>query len=169
MLCLPGDIPGSIKKIKESVKMKKLSWDEINAHVKKVLYAKYQYGLSTLEPVNLNNLTNDLNAKTGEMHRQIAQRSITLLRNDDQAIFPLAKGRRIAYLGIGLSKDNEFAKEIRDEYDAHVYYFDYGLKEDMVKPMLDVLKNRYDAVIIGVHRYNRFLQIILVSAMPPGC
>ena len=156
MLCLPGDIPGSIKKIKESVKKKNLSWEQINAHVKKVLFAKYQYGLSTLSPVDLNNLTNDLNAKTAEMHRQIAQRSITLLRNDDQAIFPLAKGRRIAYLGIGLTKDNEFAREIRDEYDAHVYYFDYGLNEDKVKPMLDVLKNRYDVVIIGVHRYNRF-------------
>lgn len=156
MLCLPGDIPGSIKKIKESIKKKNLSWEKINAHVKKVLMAKYQYGLSTLEPVDLNNLTHDLNVKTVEMHRQIAQRSITLLRNDDQAIFPLAKGRRIAYLGIGLNRDNEFAAQVRDEYDAHVYYFDYGLKNEMVKPMLDVLKNRYDVVIIGVHRYNRF-------------
>lgn len=156
MLCLPGDIPGSIKKIKESIKKKTLSWEQINERVKKVLLAKYQYGLSTLRPVDLNNLTSDLNAGVTEMHRQIAQRSITLLRNDDQAIFPLAKGRRIAYLGIGLNKDNELAKEIRDEYDAHVYYFDYGLKQEMVKPMLDVLKSRYDVVIIGVHRYNRF-------------
>jgi len=30
------------------------------------------------------------------------------------------------------------------------------LKQEMVKPTLDVLKNRYDVVIIGVHRYNRF-------------
>ena len=156
MLCLPGDIPGSIRKIKESIKKKNLTWEQINERVRKVLTAKYQYGLSTLKPVDLINLTNDLNAKTVEMHRQIAQRSITLLRNEDQAIFPLAKGRRIAYLGIGLNKDNEFAKQIRDEYDAHVYYFDYGLKQEMVKPMLDVLKNRYDVVIIGVHRYNRF-------------
>jgi beta-glucosidase-like glycosyl hydrolase/CubicO group peptidase (beta-lactamase class C family) len=156
MLCLPGDIPGSIAKIKESIRKKNLTWEQINARVKKVLTAKYQYGLSMLQPVDLNNLTNDLNAKTTEMHRQIAQRSITLLRNEDQAIFPLAKGRRVAYLGIGLNKDNEFAKEIRDEYDAHVYYFDYNLKQEMVKPMLDVLKFRYDVVIIGVHRYNRF-------------
>lgn len=156
MLCLPGDIPGSIKKIKEAIKNKSLSWEQINQRVKKVLTAKYQYGLSTWQPVNLTNLTNDLNAKTVEMHRQIAQRSITLLRNEDQAIFPLAKGRRVAYLGIGLNKDNEFAKQVRDEYDAHVYYFDYNLKEEMIKPTLDILKTRYDVVIIGVHRYNRY-------------
>ncbi len=156
MLCLPGDIPGSIRKIKEAIKNKSLSWETINARAKKVLAAKYQYGLSAWKPVDLNNLVSDLNGQTEEMHRQIAQRSITLLRNDDQAIFPLAKGRRVAYLGIGLNKDNEFAKQVREEYDAHVYYFDYGLKEEMVKPVLNVLRNRYDVVIIGVHRYNRF-------------
>ncbi|MBL7698822.1 MAG: serine hydrolase [Chitinophagaceae bacterium] len=156
MLCLPGDIPGSIKKIKDAIKDKSLTWQQVNEHVKRVLAAKYQYGLSAVKPVNLNNLVHDLNAKTVEMHRQIAQRSITLLRNEDQAIFPLAKGRRVAYLGIGLNKDNEFAKQVREEYDAHVYYFDYSLKQEMIKPTLDVLKNRYDVVIIGVHKYNRF-------------
>lgn len=156
MLCLPNDIPGSIKKIKEAITKKSLTWEQINERVKKVLLAKYQYGLSTWKPVSLTNLTDDLNAGVTDMYRQISQRSITLLRNEDKSIFPLAKGRRVAYLGIGLTKDNEFAKEIRDEYDAHVYYFDYSLKQEMVKPMLDVLKTRYDVVIIGVHRYNRF-------------
>ena len=45
MLCLPGDIPGSIKKIKEAIKKKNLTWEQIDARVKKVLHAKYQYGL----------------------------------------------------------------------------------------------------------------------------
>src|SRR4029453_3127843 len=74
MLVLPGDIPGSIKKIRESIKKKNLTWGEVNEHVKKVLFEKNQYGLPTLKPVELNNLVNDLNAKTEEMHRQIAQR-----------------------------------------------------------------------------------------------
>ena len=39
MLCLPGDIPGSIAKIKEAIKDGKLSWDDINTKVKKVLLA----------------------------------------------------------------------------------------------------------------------------------
>lgn len=156
MLCLPGDIPGSIKKIKEAIKKKDLSWDEINEHVKRVLHAKYQYGLAAWKPVILDKLTEDLNAKVIEMKKRIAEQSITLLRNNDASVFPLAKGKRVAYIGIGLNKDNPFAKQMRDDYDAHVYYFDYNMTNEMVAPMLSLLNKRYDAVILGVHRYSRF-------------
>lgn len=156
MLCLPGDIPGSIKKIREAIKNKKLSWDSINMHVKKVLLAKYQYGLSMLKPVDLNHLTEDLNSKSEELRRLVAQKSLTLLRNEDRAIFPLAKGKRVAYVGVGIAKDNAFASRIRNEYDAQVYYFDYKMEEATIVPMLDFLSNRFDVVIIGVHKYSRF-------------
>jgi beta-N-acetylhexosaminidase len=156
MLCLPGDIPGSIAKIKEAIKKKKLKWDDIEMHVKKVLMAKYQYGLASFQPVVLDHLTEDLNARTDEMRRLIAQQSITLLKNDDAAIFPLAKGKRVAYLGVGLNRDNIFAKQLRDEYDAHVYYFDYKMNEEMISPMLNILTGRYDVIVIGVHNYSRY-------------
>ena len=61
MLCLPGDIPGAIEKTKAAIKKKKLSWEDIDEHVKRVLYAKYQYGLANLQPVNTDNLAKDLN------------------------------------------------------------------------------------------------------------
>lgn len=156
MLCLPGDIPGSIEKIKEAVKKNDLSWDDINAHVKRVLFAKYQYGLSALRPVSLNNLAADLNQNTEHIRRLVAQKAITLLRNEDQSIFPLAKGRRVAYVGVGLNKDNVFARQVRQEYDAHVYYFDYTMSETSIAPLLDLMGTRYDVVVLGVHKYNRF-------------
>jgi beta-N-acetylhexosaminidase len=156
MLCLPGDIEESITKIKEAIKRKKLTWNQIDEHVRRVLFAKYQYGLSTLQPINLDKLVEDLNAKSVEMRRLVAQRSLTVLRNSDQAIFPLARGRRVAYVGIGLTKDNDFARELRSEYDAHVYYFDYKMDAENVESLLKLMNNRYDVVIAGVHRYNRF-------------
>ncbi len=156
MLCLPGDIPGSIAKIKDAIKKNNLKWEDIEMHAKKVLLAKYQYGLASFQPVILDRLTEDLNARTDEMRRLVAQRSITLLKNDDVAIFPLPTSKRIAYLGVGLTRDNVFAKQIRDEYNAHVYYFDYKMGEAMIAPMIDLLKNRYDVVVIGVHNYSRF-------------
>jgi beta-glucosidase-like glycosyl hydrolase/CubicO group peptidase (beta-lactamase class C family) len=156
MLCLPGDIPGSIKKIKEAIKKKDLTWDDINQHVQRILYAKYKYGLSALQPVDLNHLVEDLNAKSADMRRLIAEKSITLLRNEDQAIFPLAKGKRVAYIGVGLTKDNAFAKEIREDYDAHVYYFDYKMSDASIVPLLNLMSGRYDVVVLGIHNYNRF-------------
>ncbi len=156
MLCLPGDIDGSIKKIKEAIKKEDLSWDDIEFHAKKVLMAKYQYGLANYQPVVLENLVEDLNEKTEEMRRLIAQNAITLLKNKDASIFPLKTGKRVAYLGIGINKDNVFAEQIRQEYNAHVYYFDYSMKESMIASTLNTLGNKYDVIVIGVHKYGRF-------------
>src|SRR5437868_9302576 len=63
MLCLPDDVPLAIQKIKAAINDKRLSWDDIDMHCRKVLMVKYQYGLSNLQPINTNNLTNDLNSK----------------------------------------------------------------------------------------------------------
>src|SRR5205814_2871044 len=70
MLCLPGDVPASIKKIKEAIDSGKLSWADIEMHCKKVLKAKYQYGLSQLKAVNINNLASDLNSNISNMRRK---------------------------------------------------------------------------------------------------
>lgn len=156
MLCLPGDIPGSIEKIRKAINRKKLSWKDIDARVKRILHAKYKYGLSKWQPINTINLTEDLNSKTVEMRRLIAENAITLLRNDDPALFPLANGKRVAYVGFGLTKDNNFARRIRDDYNAQVYYFDYKLDSSKVNPMLELFKDRYDVVIIGMHNYARY-------------
>jgi beta-N-acetylhexosaminidase len=156
MLCLPGDIPGSIEKIKKAINRKKLSWKDIDARVKRILHAKYKYGLSKWQPINTINLTKDLNSKTVEMRRLIAENAITVLRNDDPALFPLATGKRVAYIGFGLTKDNNFARRIRDDYNAQVYYFDYKLDSSKVSPMLELFKDRYDVVIIGMHNYARY-------------
>lgn len=156
MLCLPGDIPGSIDRIKDAVKQNKLSREIIDSRVKKALLAKYQYGLSAFKPVDPNRLIEDLNRKTSDMTRLIAENAITLLRNDDPSIFPLRRGRRVAYVGVGISKDNELAAQVRKELDAHTYYFDYKMGEDKVAPLLELIRNRYDVVLIGVHNYSRF-------------
>jgi beta-glucosidase-like glycosyl hydrolase len=39
MLCLPGDVPLAIRKIRKAIKAKKLSWQDIEMHCKKVLMA----------------------------------------------------------------------------------------------------------------------------------
>jgi len=89
MLCLPGDVGVSIAKINEAIAQKKLKWKDIDARVKRVLYAKHKYGLAIRHPVDTVHLTEDLNAGISEMRRQVAENALTLLRNSDPAVFPL--------------------------------------------------------------------------------
>jgi len=158
MLCLPGDIPGSIQKISEAIEQRKLKWKEINARVKKVLFAKYYYGLANWQPINTDHLTEDLNKDVKEMRKKVAENALTLLRNDEPSVFPLpvSSKRKIAYVGIGLTGDNEFARRMRNDYHAHVYYFDYTLDSAKAIATAELLKSRYDVVVIGLHNYNRF-------------
>jgi beta-glucosidase-like glycosyl hydrolase/CubicO group peptidase (beta-lactamase class C family) len=156
MLCLPGDIPGSIKKVRKAIRKGKLSWADINAHVRKVLYAKYQYGLADWKPVNTTNLLADLNSKANATRRSIAENALTLLRNDYPAIFPLTRGRRIAYVGMGITQENAFAGHMRRDYEARIFYFDYKKDSTEVSPLLQKLKDSFDVVVIGVHNYARF-------------
>jgi beta-N-acetylhexosaminidase len=156
MLCLPGDIPGSILRIKKAIKKKKLSWPDIDARVKKVLLAKYQYGLANWSPVNLQHLAEDLNKDIPAFRQRAAEQGITMLRNSNSTL-PLAPGgaRRVAYIGLGLNKDNRFAARMRSDYNAHTYYFDYGMDSAKANALLALIQNRYDLVITAFHNYNR--------------
>ena len=60
MLCLPGDIGQSIKKVKEAISEGRLTVKDIDTRVKKVLSAKYRYGLSQVKLIDTNNSIADL-------------------------------------------------------------------------------------------------------------
>lgn len=164
MLCLPGDIPGSIEEIKKAIKKKKLSWAQIDERVKHILHAKYRLGLDRREPVNTHNLVRDLNVKTADITRGIAENAITALRLDDP-IIPLMPWReintaekrpKVAFLGLGLNKDNAFARLMRGNYNADVFYFNYKEDASRVATLGALLEARYDVIVIGIHQYNRF-------------
>lgn len=160
MLCLPGDVPLAISKIKEAIDSGKLSWADIALHCKKVLMAKYEYGLARLRPINTENLTADLNSKVGFMRRLIAENALTVLKKTDPLFFPLpakTTGTQtdIVYVSVGLNSDNPFATRMRKDYNADVVYFDYQQDAKKIPVTIAQIKKKYKKVIIGIHAYNR--------------
>ena len=150
MLCLPGDVPSAIKKTKEAIKKKQLSWDDIEMHCKKVLMAKYAYGLNNLQPINTDNLTADLNAGVPAMRRLIAENAITLVAKKDSSFFPLrnTKPGDIAFVGFGITTENELAKRMRTDYNATVFF-------ENDADLINKLK-KFKKIVIGVHNVGRF-------------
>ena len=155
LLLLPTDIPGTIAGIMELIKEEKLQWNDLNARVKKVLAAKYQLGLAQLQPVVTEGLLSDLNAKTAELNQLVAFNAITLLRQTNAELLPLAKGKKIAYLGVGIDSLNAFGKGLQQLYGADTYLFDYNKDLRQVNMLAATLKEKYAAVIIGMHNYSR--------------
>ena len=175
MLCLPGDIPGSIAKVKEAIKEGKISWDDINAKVKKVLLAKYHLGLDKITPIETEGLVNDLNTQTLRIKTQLSANALTLLNKQNQNIFPLTKGKKIAYICMGAPAENVIAAKLRTEYGADIYLF--GSKNGVGKELQDdknpvtiveksdstgatqlintIKQKNYDVVIVGLHNFSR--------------
>ncbi|MDQ6764391.1 MAG: serine hydrolase, partial [Bacteroidota bacterium] len=160
MLCLPEDVASSIAKVREAIDSNKLSWNDIYAKCKKVLLYKYVYGVANVKPINTDNLTNDLNKGVNEMKQLVAENAITVLSKKDEQFFPLTKPagkeKEIVYVGIGLDSANAFAQRMQDNYNADAFYFNY--KEDAARILstVELIKNRYKSVVIGVHNYARY-------------
>ncbi len=175
MLCLPGDIPGSIAKVKEAIAEGRLTWADIDAKVKKVLLAKYHLGLNKIEPIQTENLVNDLNTQTTRIKTLLSASALTLLHKQNESIFPISKGKKIAYVCIGAPAENVIAAKLKAEYGADIYLF--GSKNELGKQLMDdknpsiiieksdsagaaqlintIQQKNYDVIITGLHNYSR--------------
>ncbi len=155
MLCLPGDIEGSIAKVKEAIATGKLSWEDLNQRVKKVLRAKYNLGLATLQPINTANIAADLNASTNALREILAKKALTILKLENKKLLPLqTKNTKTLYVGIGINKENDFAKGIKKTYNADVVFFDHKDKKIKADSIAKIISN-YDAVVVGMHDFSR--------------
>ena len=161
MLCLPGDVPLAILKIKEAIAANKLSWADIEMHCKKVLQAKYEYGLNNYTPINTQNLTNDLNAQVPAMRKLVAENAITLVAKKDDSFFPLSpkrnsKKKDIALIIIGTKNENALAVRMKSDYNATVFYADDIVKDNAgVAAFVKTTKENFKKVVIGVHNLSR--------------
>lgn len=163
MLCLPASVPESIEVIKKAVTEGRLTWEDIYSKVKKVLASKFTLGLNQQKIIDTSNLLNDLNAKTDAIRKEVAEKTITILANasrtasrNDYADIPLKKGQKIAYVGIGTSKPNAFAKRLQDDYNADLFFLSYKDSSDKAADILKAVPKdgKYDAIVVGIHDYN---------------
>lgn len=163
MLCLPENVPEAIKAVKKAIRKRKLSWDELNARVKKVLLAKYNLGLHEWKPVDTNNLLDDLNAKTNGIRYEVSRLSLTVLsQNPDRSAgapinipVPIVSKKKVAYVGIGIADLNAFGRRMKEDYNADVFLFSYKDSATVGDKIADdIAKENYDAVIAGIHNYS---------------
>ena len=158
MLCLPGSVPGSIKKIKEAITEGRLTWALVNEKCKRVLLAKYDYVVGKTGTINATGITNDLNKDIAPLRKLVAENALTVLELEDGFLpLPLVerakpvlakqgspkskkikKGKsaiaprelsNIIYVAIGSDGKNAFGKALKEQYEAEVFGLPYGNDE----------------------------------------
>ena len=152
MLCLPESVPGAIDAIEKAIDDKKLSWEDINDKVKKLLSVKYNLGLNKWKPIDTTNLLKDLNEKTDEIRYGVARQTITLVKNKITKYIATPK---IACVAIGASLPNFFNKALQERKNADVFTFSYRDSTTKSDSILEKLRTgNYDEIVVSVSGYN---------------
>ena len=155
MLCLPEDVGKAIDAIKSAISENRLSWDDVNEKVKKVLKAKYQLGLNQLKPIETSNLLRDLNAKADAIRMKVAKETIIVVKQGTaNSSLPLKRNYKVAYIAIGDSEGNSVGRELGETYKSDTYSFSWKDGDDKADDIFEKVIDKYDAVVIGIHNFS---------------
>ena len=155
-LCLPGDVPQAINKIQIALNNGILDSNDINNRVKKVLLTKYNLDLNKPHTIDTTNLYNDLNKDIIALRSKVAEHAITLLQLKDSALFPLKANKKIAYVSIGSADTNTIAALLETKSKADIFLMNYDDDASVADSIFSHVDSGYDAVIIGVHQFNKY-------------
>ena len=147
ILLMPDDLDESTKSIKNAINNGIITEKRLKYSVKKILMAKYKAGLHVNNEVNLNNIVEDMNSDVDKLlFEEITEKSITLIKNDND-ILPLKDiSSKIAFLEMGGSNSDEFFKMLN-----------HYTKVDKIEYDSEILRKiePYNTVIVGFHKSNK--------------
>ncbi|GAA4804732.1 hypothetical protein GCM10023231_37330 [Olivibacter ginsenosidimutans] len=141
----------AIKMVRKAIRRDRISWDELNGRVKKVLAAKYWLHLNQWHPVEIDGLYQDLNnASALALNQQLADAAITLLKGDIP-IHQLDPQAKTAVISIGADSITTFQREL-ENYFSNSLNVVLSAKATTVEvaKVADELKN-FKQIIVALH------------------
>ncbi len=142
----------AVKLIRKEIRHNRITWEDIDKRVKKILEAKYWAGLNRLDSVKTSRVYEELNrAESNVLNQELADAAITVLKGT--AMFPLRNDfvRKRAIISVGPKGNTVFATELKKANpDATIFIVskDISLTE-LEKVKAEIVK--YDQLIIGIH------------------
>lgn len=153
MLCLPENVEQSIDAVKKAVKKKRLTQEDIDKKVRRVLYSKYQLGLSQPQVINTTDLIEDINKQTNYLRTRVAANVVTVMRNGAN-LLPFINSNKIAYVGLGTSEANTFGQRLEKDFGTTNFYLPYKDSLKTSEIAASIAAGNFDKVIVGVHNFS---------------
>ena len=139
------------KLIRKAVRKGKISKEEFEAKVKKMLAAKYWAGLNNYKEISPVNLVQDLNRPAAaELVQQLSDAAVTLIKGDSRVLRqdPM---KRTAIISIGVTGQTTFQRELFKWYpNSNLFVVAKDTPVPEINNMLTALK-QYDQVFVGIH------------------
>ena len=149
MLLISEDIGKGINKLAEAYNSGEISEERLSHSVKKVLMAKYKVGLNNYQPIETENLLEDLNRlKDQVLYEELMEEALTVVKNE-QDLLPLRNldKRTVAYVKLGDDDGTPFLTELKKYTKVH------EISANNLDELISKLNN-YNTVIVGFHKSN---------------
>ncbi|MFG6685898.1 glycoside hydrolase family 3 N-terminal domain-containing protein [Mariniflexile sp. HNIBRBA6329] len=150
VMLMSENVAIGISKIVEAYNSGEITEARLELSVKKILQAKYKVGLNKYQPIDLNNLSDDLNRqKDNILYEELMESAITIVKNE-KSLLPIRKleDKTIAYVKFGDDDGSVFLKELKKYTKVH------QIEGDSLEGLMAKLQD-YNTVIIGLHRSNQ--------------
>ncbi len=155
ILLLPLDIAAAVRQINRYLDSGRLSRDDIDRRVKKVLRAKYRLGLTRFRALEVAEVREDLNTPEAlALRRRLIAEALTLVRNPEGLLpFRELDGLRLASLAIGSPDGTTFQQRLGRyaSFDQHSIGSDIAAGQQ--QQLLDKLGDK-DVVVVSLHDMN---------------
>lgn len=152
VLCVPENVDAAFTAINRYISEGKIDTKNVEASVKRVLYAKYRYGLTTPQYIEPYNVRNDINTYEAQsLKRELVKNALTLVR-DGQNIVPFKSYEpdSIATLSLGTSRLTSFQYMLNNYGIFNQFNLTKNISSDRKKEMLEYFKKK-KTVIISLH------------------
>jgi beta-glucosidase-like glycosyl hydrolase/CubicO group peptidase (beta-lactamase class C family) len=149
ILLFAENVPVAYQKIAEAYQNGLITEERIAKSVKKILHYKYKVGLNNYMPVELKNISTDLNTTYKDaLQYQLYEHAITVLKNRDN-ILPIKNlDQKIAYVKLGDDVNSAFVTTLK-KY-TEVTEFQVTNIDSLI-----VKLKAYNTVIVGFHKSDK--------------
>lgn len=152
---LSGNSKRGVKLVRQAIRKKKLSWEQVNTSVKKILYSKYWAGLHKNRFVQENNLIADLNrSQANQLNQKLADAAVTLLNSDIQ-IQNFDRTKKTAILSLGTNELSTFQQNFRAVLSNSMnFILPKNITDQEIENVKKELKD-YEQIIVSIHDTRR--------------
>ncbi|MBK7215106.1 MAG: serine hydrolase [Bacteroidales bacterium] len=152
VLLLPESVDSAISRILMAVDSGWISNDQLEKRCKRVLAAKYKFGITQHENINLNGLLEDLNAPSAdELNRRLYSSAITLLVNKGD-VLPVERldTLKIASVTFGYKDETLFQQRLSNYATIDIYCYSKETSLKSAERIIEQLKD-YNLLLISVN------------------
>lgn len=141
----------AVKLVRKAIREHRLSMEQVDASVRRILMAKYWTGLHLKDTINEVNVLAEVNRPESKvLLQQLADASMTLL-NGSGAIKALSPEKKTAIISLGTAETTVFQRELATFYkNASFFTLDRDANANAIAKVTRELA-AFDQVIIGIH------------------